>query len=234
MHYEVMGNGQTSVVLLHGWGARGRAMLPLAGAFDKCKLVVPDLWGFGNSPHPDCALTLDDYVRSVADLIISECNGRAVVVGHSFGGRIATKLAVLWPQLVQGIVLVNAAGIRPRLGVKRWLLQKRYKWLKARGRDVSRYGSADYCALKGAIRRTFVSVVNEDLRPVLGKVACPALILSGELDRDVLPRCGRIMARKIRNSEFVVIRSAGHFCYVDAPNVVRREIQGWFKREICQ
>ena len=155
------------------------------------------------------------------------------MVGHSFGGRVAIKLAATRPELVQGLVLVNSAGIRPRASLRRALAVWRYKRAKRQGRSVSAFGSDDYKRLSGAMRSTFVAVVNEDVRGVLGCVKCPTLVITGDRDRETPPWMARIIARKIKGARLVELKGAGHFSYLDLPNATRRAIAAWQEENLC-
>lgn len=233
MHYRVYGNGPRAVVLMHGWGASGEAMRCLVRAFPNRLAVLPDLYGFGKTPHPDHPLRLSDYVDGIIDLLGRLGIKRAIFVGHSFGGRVAIKLAAVRADLVEGLVLINSAGVRTKKTLDQRRAEKRYKRAKRLGLDVSQYGSSDYRALSGAIKSTFVAVVNEDLTGILGKIHRPTLVVTGGLDEATPPATARVIKRKIRGATLLKIDGAGHFSYLDAPNVVRRAIQAWQEEKLC-
>ena len=94
------------VLLLHGlvgsgmyWGG---AYEVLAGQH---RLVVPDLLGFGRSPHPDSGYGPDDHARAVVSCLDALGARRpAVVVGHSLGSLVALRLAATFPQRVRAVV----------------------------------------------------------------------------------------------------------------------------------
>lgn len=233
MHYDVYGDGEKTVVLLHGWGADGKAMLSLLRSFRNFRAIVPDFYGFGLSPHPQVPLSLSDYVVATENILQKEGVTQAVVVGHSFGGRVAIKLGAKRADLVKGLVLVDSAGIKPRRTLKRVMAERRYRRAKRRGEDVSNFGSEDYRRCEGAMRATFVAVVNEDLKGELPYIKCPTLVLVGERDGDTPPSSARIIARNIKNSRLVVVKGAGHFCYLDAPNAVKQAIADWQEDKLC-
>ncbi len=103
------------VLLLHGWGASAdlfaRTMDGLEGDFD---LIAPDFPGFGATEPPPAPWAVSDYMEWTLALMDELGIQRASVIGHSFGGRVAIKLAALHPERVAKLVLTGAAGIRPK------------------------------------------------------------------------------------------------------------------------
>ena len=78
------------VVLLHGWGQNIEMMNPIGkGLKSKYHITIMDLPGFGQSSEPPKAFTNYDYYECV-DQLLTELNVKdPIMVGHSFGGRIA-------------------------------------------------------------------------------------------------------------------------------------------------
>ena len=98
------------MIFLHGWGANLQAFLFVAKVLD-CHSVLVDFYGFGKTPHPDYPLTVSDYAKGVIDVMKKEGIKSAVIVGHSFGGRVAIEIAAKHPELVEKLVLVDS-GIK--------------------------------------------------------------------------------------------------------------------------
>jgi pimeloyl-ACP methyl ester carboxylesterase len=229
-YYTVEGQGPPAV-LLHGWGASSQTLAPLCGALaDSFRVLAADLPGFGWSPAPPGAWGTADYAGHVERLMQEVGIGRAALLGHSFGGRIAIRLAAQQPALVSRLALVASAGIRPprRVGYRvkvaaakltRWFFSLP-GWGATGQRMVSRvsnrFGSRDYRAA-GAMRPTLVKVVNEDLAPLLPAVQAPTLILWGDRDQEVPRNAMEIMAARIPHASLVVFEGAGHFPFLDAP-----------------
>jgi lipase len=107
--YEWGEPGAPRVVCLHGVRNHGRHFAPLAARLPEYHVVAPDLLGHGHSPWEppwDIATHLDAIVESVG--------ARAsVLVGHSFGGRLAFELAARAPKLVPKLVLLDPAILLP-------------------------------------------------------------------------------------------------------------------------
>ena len=97
------------VVCLHGVRNHGRHFAPLAARLSGFHVVAPDLLGHGLSPREppwDLGTHLDAIVKSVGPR-------ESVLIGHSFGGRLAFELAARAPKLVPKLVLLDPAILLP-------------------------------------------------------------------------------------------------------------------------
>lgn len=218
MKYTVSGRETGEwVVILHGWGATKEAMMPIGrGLENDWRVFIPDMYGFGETPHPPRALTVEDYAEGVEKIAMLENVTEAVVIGHSFGGRVAVKLAARGKLKVKRLVLIDAAGLKPRGAFFRAIRVKVHKILKKLGGRGLK-GSADFEALEGYKKFTFINVVNEYLTGDARKINTGALLIWGALDRDTPPYMGRRYRRLISGSVLYVLRGAGHFSYADKP-----------------
>src|SRR5665811_955926 len=176
---ERYGDHQPAVLALHGWG---RDHSDFSGVLHGVSSIALDLPGFGASAVPASAMGTDGYAKAVA-AVLSEFSSPPVVVGHSFGGRVALKLAANWP--VSGLVLVGVPLLRrtpvrrPPLGYR---LTKSFGFLMGAERleQVKRsYGSADYRAAVGVMRDILVTVVNESYEDLLPRIECPTRLVWG-------------------------------------------------------
>lgn len=231
------------VVLLHGWGASSQSLSPLCGALaDGFRVVAVDLPGFGWSQAPPAAWGSPEYAGHVAALLQRLGIPRAHLFGHSFGGRIAIRMAAEQPERVSRLVLVASAGIRPRRGAGyygRVAAAKLARWFfslpgwGAAGRRIisrvyGRFGSRDYRAA-GPMRPTLVKLVNEDLTAVLPAIQAPTLILWGDRDQEVPRGAMEIMAARIPGARLRVFGGAGHFPFVDAPEEFGRTVREFLR-----
>jgi pimeloyl-ACP methyl ester carboxylesterase len=154
---------------------------------------------------------------------------RCDVIAHSFGARVAIKLAAEHPRRVRQLVLTGAAGIRPRLSLRRRAQVRVYRLarplassaftpqpLKVRLRSwQERQGSADYRAAHGVMRDTFVRVVNEDLGPYLTRLEAPTLLVWGDGDDATPLSDAQLMERLIPDAGLVVLNGVDHFAYLE-------------------
>jgi pimeloyl-ACP methyl ester carboxylesterase len=160
------------------------------------RVYLIDLPGFGEAPAPPPDWDTVQYARLVRDYLDAHVERGAIVVGHSFGGRIAVRLAGAAVPQVRGIVMIGVPGLpQPKLSRRRlrrlWIRSLRKLAVAFRpvigsrflDWHTRRFASRDYLAA-GSLRPVFVRVVNEDLTEAARRIACPALLLWGTDDRE--------------------------------------------------
>ncbi|MBR5438646.1 MAG: alpha/beta hydrolase [Clostridia bacterium] len=182
------------------------------------RVIAIDLTGFGNSRKMKYAYSLDDYVYDVLG-VINELNVNEYdVLAHSFGGRIAVKLAVIDDRLNK-LILTGSAGLKPRRSLKYYAKIYSYKIVKKvfKNRQFSGFGSAEYKMLNGFERQSYVKIVNTFLDVLLGKIKNKTLLIFGALDNQTPLYMAKRFNKKITNSYLYVIKNAGHFCFVEKP-----------------
>ena len=123
----------------------------------------------------------------------------------------------------QKLILTGAAGIKPKRSVAYHLRVRTYKMAKIvfklpglnkHQESMSRFfGSADYRAISGVMRQSFVKIVNEDLTPLLSQITCPTLLIWGEKDDATPLWMGKIMEKKIPDAGLVVFEDDDHYAY---------------------
>ena len=97
------------ILAIHGLTGHGMRWQTLATQhLPNFSVLAPDLLGHGRSSW-EAPWTLDTNVAALADLLARETTRPVVVVGHSFGGAVALKLAVARPDLVASLVLLDPA-----------------------------------------------------------------------------------------------------------------------------
>lgn len=107
--YRTWGDGRP-LVLLHSGGSSGAQWERFAEAAPRgWRLIAPDLIGFGETDAwPQAgALTHDLQARLVAEIIDATCDGPVDVVGHSYGGATALRLAIDCPGKVRSMILIE-------------------------------------------------------------------------------------------------------------------------------
>ncbi len=203
------------MLFLHGWGGSidsfRKAIDSLADHFT---VTAVDLYGFGKTPPPQYPVNLDYYVHGVLSLIKHYNMDEVIVIGHSFGGRIALKLAAECAR-ISGLILTDSAGIRPVRGIKYYCKVLIYKLRKALRLGNDRCGSPDYRKLYGAMKKTFVNIVNEDLSDTAKKIIVPTLIIWGNEDYETPLYMCRRLNKYIVKSKVVIFEGAGHFAYLE-------------------
>ncbi|GHS88403.1 alpha/beta hydrolase [Synergistales bacterium] len=240
-----------AVVFLHGWGVDFSYFLPVMERLkESMRVCALDLPGFGGSDEPPVAWGVDDYADFVRAFLTDIGAMRAVLIGHSFGGRIAIKLTARREADRAGleiprIILIDSAGIRPKKTLTRKIknifykivrrilsidiIQKKYPDIIERWRVKN--GSADYRNASPRMRESLVKVVSEDLTPCLPLVSCPALLVWGENDKATPLRDARVMESLIPDAGLVVLRGAGHYSFIEQSGIFNRVLDSFLNIE---
>lgn len=231
---ERMGTGPVDVIGLHGWG---RSRQDLLASLADLNAVIPDLPGFGMSPEPPQVWGSDEYADVIAE-IVSEFSKPQVILGHSFGGRIAVKLASRHPDLVAGMVLTGVpllrgspAVVRPPLAFRaaRWAHSRRLISDERMEQLRRNHGSADYRNASGVMRSILVRVVNESYEDCLRQIKCPVEFVWGGKDTAAPLKAARDACAIIQGCRLNILEDLGHMTPLSAPqqlgDAVRRLLQ---------
>jgi pimeloyl-ACP methyl ester carboxylesterase len=204
----------TTVVLLHGknfcaatWGDTIRDL-----ASRGYRVIAPDQIGFCKSSKPaGFQYSFHALAALTAALLERARTGRVVLVGHSTGGVLATRFALLYPARVSQLVLVNPLGLNDTLAegvpytpldglraeeaktnaasVKAYQLRNYYhgQWRPAYDRWVAmlagQYASADGAKVREAQARLSDMIETQPVAAELPRVAMPVTLIIGQQDR---------------------------------------------------
>jgi pimeloyl-ACP methyl ester carboxylesterase len=223
------GDRAPRVLALHGWGRTHR---DFDAALDGLDAIAIDLPGFGASPPPAEAGGAAMYATLVEPLL-AELTPPVVIVGHSFGGRVAVHLAQRRPAAVGGLVLTGVPllhraqrrgkpALRYRLGRRLHRMglvgDRRLEGLR------DKYGSADYRAASGVMRDVLVTTVNESYEEQIGAVSAPVELVWGDDDDAAPPEiAGRAEAMFV-DARLTLLPATGHFVPTTAPDELRAAI----------
>lgn len=225
---ERTGHAPSDVIGLHGWA---RSWQDLAGPLGGFNALLIDLPGFGASPEPPEVWDSADYAALVAE-VIADVHKPQVVVGHSFGGRVAIKLAACWPELVSGLVLTGVPLLRNRSSARLSWRYRAARWGSRHG-VVSqarmetlrqRYGSDDYRRAGGIMRSVLVRSVNESYEEDLMRIKCPVELVWGAKDTAAPVEMARQASGFLKNGQFEVVEAAGHLIPLSHPDVLRKAV----------
>ena len=238
------------VVLVHGLGGQWQNWLENIPrlALDR-RVVAMDLPGFGLTPEPseDEGITIPRYGRYVNELCDKLGLGQIELVGNSMGGYIAAEVAIQFPERVERLALVSAAGISSAETLEAPILTfgriataiatnaaSRFRRLAAR--PVTRHCSLALVArhprllkpdlayegfFKGAGKPGFDDALraclNYDFRDRLPDVKVPTLIVWGEKDSIIPVRDADEFERLIEDSRKLVMKDTGHIPMAERP-----------------
>ena len=238
INYKIAGSGP-AILVLHGWGGS-------SSSWDKVQkilaskgytVICPDLPGFGESDIPREAWDVSDYMDLVVKFVKSQELESFFVLGHSFGGRVAIKLAVRHPEKIKALILCGSAGIKPKLSLKTKIILKLTKigkkifspksWIKKVFYFFLR--NKDYVKAKGTMKETMKKVLAEDLLPYLSEIRTRTLIVWGEKDKMVPVEKAHIFKEKIAGSILEILPQAGHSPHLKSPEKLSEIIFNFFK-----
>lgn len=241
LHYEVTGpeNG-APVLLMHGWGCDHTTVRSIANALNgNMRVFNVDLPGHGTSQEPPTAWGVNDYTQLMEHFITRIGISDPVLIGHSFGGRISILMASRNP--ISRMVLVDAAGIKPKRPLKYYLKVYSFKTAKKilplifgkkqGGKMIDAWrgkaGSADYRNSSPMMRAVMSRCVNEDLTDRLPLIKASTLLLWGEEDTATPMADAKLMEKLIPDAGLVSWQGCGHYSFLDNPGGFRAVIRNF-------
>lgn len=229
---EAIGVSSPTILALHGWGRRGSDFTNSLVSFGA---LAVDLPGFGATPKPPEVWGAREYARFLRP-VLEEFAKPPLVVGHSFGGRVAVCLAADFPDLVGPLLVTGAPLVRlsPR---RKSSLQYR---VARKLNDLNllsdgtiekmkrNRGSADYRAATGIMRDILVRLVNEEYHDELARQLKPVKLLWGENDIEVPVAVARAAADLIvaggGEADIEIVEGVGHLLPTSAPDSLRSAV----------
>lgn len=206
------------IIILHGWGQNTTLWQDLATKLGKNALAF-DLPGFGKEPIVDPDWGVPEYANWVIKKI--EKYKDIIIIGHSFGGRIATEIASKRPGWLKGLILSGSPSIyRPSLKtLVRIYLSKIIKLFVPK-KILAKYLPNDIKnAISRGLEKTFRKAVVYDQTKNLTKIDVPTLLIWGENDDEAPLRIGYEIHHLVKNSELKVIDHVGHNSFQENPNL---------------
>ena len=206
---HIVGEGDT-LVFLHGWGGDLRSF---AGAYNAAcdwgvnavniafPKTVPGDWG------------IYDYATHVERVLAALNIDRPIIIGHSFGGRVAVILAA--QDKCKKLVLTGSAGLKPRFDIRKQYKIAKYHYRVKHGKPLDGMGSIDYNNTDASMRSVFVRIVNSHLDKLLPYIKCKTLIVWGKADKETPPYMAKRFHRGIADSKLVFI-DGGHYGYAES------------------
>ncbi|MCL4360120.1 alpha/beta hydrolase [Patescibacteria group bacterium] len=235
-----------TILILHGWGLSGAVFAPLGRTLETAGYTVlaPDLPGFGRSPMPEHPLTLGEYAEYVHLFLREKHVAKPVVIGHSFGGRVALRYQEMFAGGLSALILSGAPGYTP---VPRKKLQI-FIFIAKVGKFIFSLpmlsvvqnqlrlwyyylvGARDFYRAEGVMRDTFKVIVQEELEECMRAVRVPAALIWGEEDTICPVAIARRMQRVIRGSELIILEHANHSVPFRQPALFAKTVEAFLSR----
>ncbi len=233
------------VLVLHGWNLSAKYYKNFKSLLEAqgLRVTVPDLPGFGEAKTPDYPFSLNDYENFTLSFLKQNNLDSVILVGHSFGGRIALKLAADYPSLIEKLILTGVPGV-----IQKPLKIKFFKVLAIIGSKIFNLpllnlleknifrkilyklaGATDYMKTQGVMRETFKRIINQDLTSCMKRIRCPTLLVWGEADNITPVAIAKVMKQKINNSKIEIVKNMGHSFIYQNPESFINIIGSFFK-----
>ncbi len=219
-NFQEFGCGNNTVLFLHGWGSDVSDFLGSAKMLSKnMKTICLDLWGFGKSETPKQVLSSFDYANFVFEFLKQKNLESCHLVGHSFGGKIATIFCNNHKNFAKSLILVASAGIVKK-SFKTKLLIAKYKHLKnlvKQGKKpqsvLQKFGSSDWQGSCDIMKQIMAKVTNENLENEFKKVTQNTMIVWGKQDKTTPLFMAKKIHKYIKNSELKIFKGE-HFVHI--------------------
>ncbi|MEU2004554.1 alpha/beta fold hydrolase [Rhodococcus sp. NPDC019627] len=246
------------VVLLHGSGpgvsayANWRLTIPALAAAHH--VLAPDLVGFGYTQRPDGHdYTMDNWIAHIEAFLDTLGLTSYALVGNSFGGALALRIATRHPDQVQRLVLMGSAGIpfpitegldavwgyQPSVPAMHQVLD-----FFAYNRDLmtddlaaARYQASvqpgfheSYAAMFPAPRQRWLDAMITD-DDAIRHIPCPTLIVHGREDQVIPPDTSRRLFELIPNAELHMFGKCGHWTQIEHAASFNRLVAAFLANE---
>jgi pimeloyl-ACP methyl ester carboxylesterase len=223
--YDILNlSKEKTIIFLHGWASSKQIMRQVFGKLlTNYKHIYIDLPGFGKSTN-SYTLTTYDYGFIIKEFLKQIDTNIDVVVGHSFGGKVATLLN---PPL---LVLLSSAGIVEKKSKKTILTIKMAKIFNKFGlKKVTKLlRSDDVNMMSEDMYNTFKNVVDEDFSKNFANFNNKALLFWGKIDTATTLNSGKTINTLIKNSEFYPF-DGDHFFFLkygkDISKIIKKSLE---------
>ncbi len=206
--------------------------------------ILPGLADIGDCRFGDLSASgdLDQMTQSLA----ASLTGPTLVIGFSMGGFAARKLALLAPDLVQGLVIINSSArgdtdVRRERNRVALAAQETRTYRGISRKALSRALHPDIETNKALIERLHamsirlgrqaflnqLSIRRKDERPALGNISCPTLVVTGDQDRLRGIEEAEELRDGIPNATLTIIPDCGHMTPVEQPAALLKAIRDW-------
>lgn len=226
--YEIVNpQAKVDLIVLHGWGSNKNLMKQTFSPYmNNFRHIYIDLPGFGNSTC-NSALKTTDYARIVELLMIHLNASKDIILGHSFGGKVALLLE---PKV---LVLVASAGIYVSKPLKIRAKIALYKLFKVFGLAKFRelFVAQDAKQLSEHMYQTFKNVVDEDFSQEFAEFGGKALLCWGKEDTATPLSSAKKIDSLIKDSTLKVYEG-DHYFFMKNGEDISKNIEAVFLKTL--
>lgn len=245
LHYEEAGTGHP-VVCMHGLGLNMNLFRHLVPALrQRYRVITYDLRGMGKSEVPGrrgVTHPIELHADDLTALLDGFNVNRTAIVAHAFGAFVSMRFAIQRPEQVSAMVVFNTTAMMGEPGttqaLNRGLSAELYGIDEQLDLSMSRWfiesfhhehpeviqfyremlGSTPPFGYSASAR----ALTKYDLRPELGKIRCPTLVVTGEHDWSTPPEHHEVIAKGIPRAQLFIIKNASHTVAEEQPEQFNR------------
>ena len=253
MNYELFGEGEP-LVFIHGLGSSLRDWEPQRAFFaENYQILLFDVRGHGHSGKPKGPYTVKQFAQDLAGLIDSLSISSAHIVGISMGGMIAFQLAVIRPELVKSLVIVNSGPellvrtFKERFSIWQRFLIVRLLGMRKMGEVLSPrlFPKSEHAEIRQtfvqrwsendprAYRSAMAALVNWSVADSLDTISCPTLFIASDQDYTPVALKEKYAAR-MPNAELTVIEDAHHAVTTERPEAFNAVLADFLRQNSVQ
>jgi len=222
MYYAITGDeDKPLVVFVHGSPGSWDAFIHFLSntrLLERTRLASVDRPGFGGSGYGVHEPSMQQQSANIMPLIEKERNGQPVIlVGHSLGGPVIARMAMDFPRLIDGLIMV-APSIDPELEKTKWYqIPANWKLLSWIVPTTLRVTNREILPLKGEL---------ETMRPLWQKIKVPVTVIQGEADKLVPAGNADFAAKMLPAAQLTMVRVEGlnHFVPWNRPDLIETAI----------
>jgi 2-hydroxy-6-oxonona-2,4-dienedioate hydrolase/4,5:9,10-diseco-3-hydroxy-5,9,17-trioxoandrosta-1(10),2-diene-4-oate hydrolase len=223
VRYLDSGTGSRAVVMLHGAGGLRVDERVFNALAEEYRLIAPSMPGFDDST-PGAAASVPEVADVMAEFIRQVVGGPAAVIGESFGGNVASWLAIRHPEAVDALVLAAPAGLWGEGGLNLAQASPQEIAVALFGRPPTEPPSPELVERSNRNRANMARLsqprprFDPELQEQLAQIKAPTLLLWGTADQLILPKQAQYFQERIPNLRFVSIEGGPHVLSAAAPD----------------
>jgi pimeloyl-ACP methyl ester carboxylesterase len=258
VHYRVNGDTGETIVLLHGTASSLHTWEGWTNELSKYYRVVSfDMPGFGiTGPEPNDLYTRERYLKFIDDMLVKLDIDFCYMAGNSFGGYMAWSYAVVHPEKVQKLAILNSSGypkvngfqpisfkVQKMAWLKPVLTNLTPKSLVRRGVEVVYFDDSKiteelvqlYMDLllregnRGGLMGKSIQITY-DYTYEINQIQCPTLIMWGDSDKLVNIDAAPKFHADIPNSELLIYENMGHVPMEEIPERSAKDFMAFLQR----
>lgn len=229
-------------------------LLFLPGLICDARMYAPQSAAFADSLAVE-GYGLADSLADMARIALAAADDAGAeqldVFGHSMGGRVALELFKIAPDRVRRLAMVST-GIHPvgpgepanraalqAIGHEQGFAALVDHWLQPMVAEANRATPEIYQPMRDMCLSKGQAMFDAQIKALLGRpeiatllpqIACPTLVMTGELDAWAPPKQHQTMADLLPDASLVIVPGAGHMIQLEAPEAVNAAIRDWIAR----